>query len=109
MVEPAGAWTSTEARLEELHERLVTWWFGSFDEGSELKGVWEDAFRRFDQRLRAVLEDHPTKEERLMETPSGMILECFEASLNDHDHILASFPHELPGGWQEWLPYPPDD
>lgn len=109
MGDSVGAWPDTDDRLEELHERLVTWWFGDSKEGSELKGVWEDAFRRFDLRLRRTLDEHPTEEERLMDTPADMILECFEASLADHDHILASFPHELPGGWLEWLPLPPED
>lgn len=104
-----GAWTHSEERMVELHERLVTWWFGSFGRSSEFRGVWDDAFRRFDERLRRVLDEHPTEEERLMETRSDMLLECFEGSLNDHDHILATFPHELPDGWQEWLPAPPED
>lgn len=109
MGDRTGAWTSTEERLEELHERLVTWWFGSTREGAELKGVWDDAFRRFDQRLRRTIEEHPTEEERLLGTPEDMILECFEGSLDDHDHILASFPQEMPPGWLEWLPFPPED
>lgn len=109
MGDPEGTWTDTGERLEELHERLVTWWYGSDREGSELKGVWEDAFRRFDRQLRRTLEEHPGDEERLMDTPADMILECFETSLADHDHILATFPQELPTGWLEWLPLPPED
>ena len=104
MGDPSRAWTNTDERLEELHERLVTWWIGSEGdgEGSDLKGVWDDAFRRLDARLREALADHPGEEERLMETPADMILECLEASLDDHDHILATFPHSLPDGWIEW-------
>jgi hypothetical protein len=108
-VTPQRLWPSTDARLTELHERLVTWWFGSFTEGSELKGVWEDAFRRFDKRLREILDANPDHEERVLDSPIGLLFDCFESSLDDHDHILATFPHELPEGWYEWLPYPPDD
>jgi hypothetical protein len=102
MGDPVGTWTSTDQRLDEMHDRLVTWWFGSAPEGADLQGVWMDAFRRFDARLRQTLADHPTEEERLMATPAQMILECFEASLDDHDHILATFPQSLPDGWIEW-------
>lgn len=109
MVEPFGRWAGTDDRIRSLHERLVTWWFGSFAEGSELKGVWEDAFRRFDVRLRQVLDAHPAEEEAIMDTPPQMLLECFESALDDFDHVLATFPHELPDGWHEWLPSPPED
>ena len=98
-----------DCRLQDLHERLVGWWFGSYVEGTELRSVWIDAFRRFDARLRAVLDANPEEEERLMETPSALLLECFEAALADFDHLLATFPHELPDGWENWLPEPPDD
>ncbi len=98
----------TDERLQELHDRLVTWWFGSPSEGSELKEVWEDALRRFDVRLHQVLADNPTAEERIMETPKDMLLDCFEASLADHDHLLATVPPELPEGWHEWPPLPPE-
>lgn len=99
----------TDRRLSDLHNRLVTWWYGSFVEGSELRGVWEDAFRRFDRELKRALDAHPDDEERLFATPSTTLLGCFEAALNDYDHIVANFPHELPEGWHEWLPLPPDD
>lgn len=110
MGDPEGPWTtSTDQRLEDLHERLVTWWFGSAREGTDLRGVWDDAFRRFDARLRQTLAEHPSEEESLMETPVEMVLECFEASLDDHDHILAAFPQSLPDGWIEWPSGPPEE
>ena len=109
MSDTPAAWTTTEERVKELHERLLAWWFGSSNEGSELKGIWEDAFRRFDERLARVLEANPDGGELVLETPWQVLLECFEGSLDDHDNILAAFPHSLPDGWIEWLPYPPSD
>jgi hypothetical protein len=97
-----------DERMRQLHERLVTWWYGSFTEGSELKGIWEDAFRRFDLRLRTIIDEFPDQEDRVLETAPEMLLECFESALDDYDHILATFPHDLPDGWLEWLPLPPE-
>ena len=99
----------TDRRMSDLHNRLATWWYGSFVEGTDLKGVWEDAFRRYDRELRRVLDAHPEEEERVFATPSTLMLECFEAALADYDHIVATFPYELPDGWHEWLPFPPAD
>lgn len=97
----------SDRRLSDLHNRLATWWYGSFVEGSELRGIWDDAFRRFDRELQRVLAAHPDEEERVFATPSTMLLDCFEDALTDHDHIVGTFPHELPEGWHEWLPFPP--
>ena len=95
--------SSADDRIRELHERLVTWWFGSTADGTELRGIWDDAFRRFDARLREFLDCHPGDDERLLETAPDLLVTCFERSLDDHDHILANFPHSLPEGWHEWL------
>ena len=92
----------SDERAKVLHDRLVTWWYGSFEEGTELREIWQDAFRRFDARLRQVLDDNPYAEDRILETSPDMLMECFEAALTDHDHILANFPHSLPEGWHEW-------
>jgi hypothetical protein len=100
---------NSDRRLSDLHNRLVTWWYGSCVEGSELKGVWDDAFRRFDQDMRSALDVHPDDEESLFATPATTILDCFEAALDAYDHIVATFPHDLPDGWHEWLPSSPDD
>lgn len=103
MADPAAA------RLRELHERLVIWWYGSSVEGSELKGVWEDAYRRFDQRMRQLLEANGGDEELMVKSPPDLALQCLEAALSDFDNILAAFPHSLPEGWYEWLPLPPEE
>lgn len=104
-----GDHAGVEARLVDLHARLSTWWYGSFVEGTELRGIWDDAFRRFDRELRQVLDAHPTDEDQVFATPASLLLDCFAAALDDHDHILTAFPHELPDGWHEWLPYPPTE
>ncbi|HWE55549.1 MAG TPA: hypothetical protein VG435_08545 [Acidimicrobiales bacterium] len=93
----------TDDRTRELHERLVTWWFGGMVEGSELRGIWDDAFRRFDAGLRQFVDTHPGDEESVLESAPDLLVTCFEQSLDDHDHILATFPHSLPEGWHEWL------
>lgn len=95
--------SDTDARLSELHDRLVTWWAGGSVEGAELAGIWDDALRRFDKRLRGLLEAGYQNEE-LLDAPATMLLDCFERSLCDHDNVLAAFPYELPEGWLEWLP-----
>lgn len=94
----------SDERIQELHERLVTWWFGSCVEGSELRGIWDDAFRRFDARLKDFSDRHPGQEEEALETEPDLLLTCLEAALDDYDHILATFPHALPDGWHEWRP-----
>lgn len=96
-------WTDTDSRLEELHDRLVTWWAGGSLERAEFAGIWDDALRRFDQRLR-ILTDEGYQSEDLLHEPVTMLLECFEGSLCDHDNVLAAFPYELPEGWFEFLP-----
>ena len=100
--------TDTDARLSELHDRLVTWWAGGSVEGAELAGIWDDALRRFDRRLQELL-DAGYQSEDLLEEPATMLLDCFERSLSDHDNVLAAFPYELPDGWLEWLPPQPSD
>lgn len=106
---PFGKWTTNEERIQELHNRLVGWWFASFVEGTELKGVWDDAFRRYSTRLKEFIDVHEDEEEMVMDTPKEWLLEAFEAALADHDHLLKNFPHEMPEGWEQWLPYPPKE
>lgn len=87
---PFGHWTTLEERLQELHHRLTAWWI-SEAEGKELKGVWDDAFRKFDNRL-TELEEQGV--DAVFDSAKEMLLECFEEALSDYDHILANFPAE---------------
>lgn len=101
--------SETDLRLQELHHRLVAWWFGSFMDGSELRSVWDDAFRRYDSRLRALLDEHPDDDEQVLDSDADMLFQCFEQSLSDHDNILVNFPTQFPAGWEEWLQLPPGE
>jgi hypothetical protein len=102
MAEQHGSGSSTDERLSALHGRLMFWWCGRHTGGTELREVWDDAFRRFDRHLRDELAAHPDGEEDLVRRSPRLLLECFEGSVADHDHVLATFPSELPEGWHEW-------
>ena len=88
---------------QELHEGLVTWWLGSEEtRGTELREVWDDAFRRFDSRLSRLLE-LGGDDDSVLSSPKGLLEDCFAASLADHQAVLDAFVEALPRGWERLL------
>jgi hypothetical protein len=96
-------------RLAELQARLAVWWVRSSADGADLRGIWGDALRRLDRALRRQLDTRAGDGEPVLAAPAELVLDCLEAALDAYDHILAAFPYELPEGWHEWLPSPPEE
>lgn len=89
--------------LQELHDGLVAWWLGSAVPGADLHEVWEDAFRRYDNRLGRILDAAGGDENAVLDSPKELLIECFSSSLSDHEQALSAFVQALPCGWEDLL------